>query len=525
MASRVPVTFTPAGVTVWVDEGVTVLDAARRAGVLIPATCGGRGICGSCGVRVREGSLAPPDDLERVGLARAPAGVRFACRARVSSPVTVSPIVARTISSSSAEVVTDENLVAGVDLGTTGVSAVIVGSASGREIGRASVPNAQQTWGADVLTRISAALSGSADELRRSAEESVIEALSGACGRAGVCLAGLERVVVVANTAMTSLLAGVDVKSLATAPFDVPAGIPRLLTSGAIVAKLPADCEILLVPAIAAFVGGDAAADLLAAGMLDAGDTAVLVDIGTNAEIAVASPLGLTVASAPAGPAFEGYGISCGGLLASGASTTFALRDGELDVAVDGGGEPLWLSGSGLVSLIALLRELGHITVDGLMVAEGPLAARFGEHDGIRAFFIGEADAAPFLLQTDVRAFQTAKAAVAAAIATSVKAARVKPRGISRFIVTGAFGGALELDWLIDLGVIPEDLGAVTEFLADAALLGAAQMAFDLELETRLDAAIAGSHHVELATDPAFTGAFVEHTRLEPFKLKHGLFS
>ncbi|MDP2234364.1 MAG: 2Fe-2S iron-sulfur cluster-binding protein, partial [Actinomycetota bacterium] len=56
MSEPVPVTFEPAGVTVWVRAGTSVLDAARLAGVEIVAPCGGRGVCGACGVRILAGT-------------------------------------------------------------------------------------------------------------------------------------------------------------------------------------------------------------------------------------------------------------------------------------------------------------------------------------------------------------------------------------------------------------------------------------------------------------------------------------
>lgn len=86
-------TFEPGGVVVLVEQGSTVLDAARSAGVNVPAPCGGRGVCGTCGVRVIAGALAESGPVERVSLARAPEDVRLACCARVERPVTVRPIL------------------------------------------------------------------------------------------------------------------------------------------------------------------------------------------------------------------------------------------------------------------------------------------------------------------------------------------------------------------------------------------------------------------------------------------------
>jgi phenol hydroxylase P5 protein len=50
------VTVEPAGVTVEVEEGQTILDAALRQGVYIPHACG-HGLCGTCKVDVLEGDV------------------------------------------------------------------------------------------------------------------------------------------------------------------------------------------------------------------------------------------------------------------------------------------------------------------------------------------------------------------------------------------------------------------------------------------------------------------------------------
>ena len=60
------VTFEPGDDHVWSFPAETLLDTARRAGVRIASICGGRGLCQSCVVRIREGPVEPPSqqDLE-----------------------------------------------------------------------------------------------------------------------------------------------------------------------------------------------------------------------------------------------------------------------------------------------------------------------------------------------------------------------------------------------------------------------------------------------------------------------------
>lgn len=52
---KLQVTYLPSGTVATVPEGTTVFHAAHWAGLPIDSTCGGRGTCGKCGVRVAEG--------------------------------------------------------------------------------------------------------------------------------------------------------------------------------------------------------------------------------------------------------------------------------------------------------------------------------------------------------------------------------------------------------------------------------------------------------------------------------------
>lgn len=523
MDARFPVTFAPSGVTVWVKDGSTVLEAARIAGIVIPAPCGGRGACGKCAIRIVDGHAAPPDDLERVGLARAPAGIRLACRTRVSGPMTVRPIVAGVATSSAGDdTVTDEEFFAGVDLGTTTVSAVIVGAVTGRELGRATVPNAQQSFGMDVVSRIAASLSGASVELRDLAESSMIDALNAACGAAGACLARVRRVVVAGNTGMTALASGVDVAGLATAPFEALAISNDAMVSPRLTPLLADGAEIHVARGLGGFVGGDVSVGLLASGLLSSDQDAVFVDIGTNAEVVVRSRGRIAYASVAAGPAFEGFGISSGGAAAPGAVTR--VHGGpDLRVDVIGGGRPEWFAGSGLISAISVLLQAGHLDASGLMRSEGPYSGRFDLDDsGVARFAFGPDASGPRLTQLDVRAFQTAKAAVAAGLVAVARSARLKAKRVERVVVAGTFGAALEIADLVALGVMPEDVADRLESLSDAALTGAATLAFDPTALADIDRFRVAAVRVELATDRAFTELFTRATALAPFTLKKG---
>src|SRR5207344_3214039 len=89
MQGKVQVTYQPSGKSVRVPAGTTLFNAAHWAGLPIESTCGGRGTCGKCGVRVLDGeaelSLADyrhlPEKLDD--------GWRLSCQCPINGPMTV----------------------------------------------------------------------------------------------------------------------------------------------------------------------------------------------------------------------------------------------------------------------------------------------------------------------------------------------------------------------------------------------------------------------------------------------------
>ncbi|WP_379129164.1 2Fe-2S iron-sulfur cluster-binding protein [Paenibacillus sp. sgz500958] len=85
--------FLPDGRSATVPSGVTVLEAARRAGLTISTRCGGKAGCLMCKVTVEiteEQSVRPPGEVERRKLGSLlQKGVRLACQTAILNDVTV----------------------------------------------------------------------------------------------------------------------------------------------------------------------------------------------------------------------------------------------------------------------------------------------------------------------------------------------------------------------------------------------------------------------------------------------------
>jgi uncharacterized 2Fe-2S/4Fe-4S cluster protein (DUF4445 family) len=82
------VTIMPEGLSVEVEKGSTLLDAANAAGITLKSSCGGQGTCGRCAVKVLEGTVNGGDG--NMSKAKRAEGYILACTAKVEDgPVTV----------------------------------------------------------------------------------------------------------------------------------------------------------------------------------------------------------------------------------------------------------------------------------------------------------------------------------------------------------------------------------------------------------------------------------------------------
>jgi len=84
------ITFQPSSKSIAVPPNTELLDAARQAGVEIEASCGGKGTCGKCVVRVVAGRVDASSSLGILSADMVAAGTVLACRTRVGdTPLTV----------------------------------------------------------------------------------------------------------------------------------------------------------------------------------------------------------------------------------------------------------------------------------------------------------------------------------------------------------------------------------------------------------------------------------------------------
>jgi uncharacterized 2Fe-2S/4Fe-4S cluster protein (DUF4445 family) len=84
-----------------------------------------------------------------------------------------------------------------------------------------------------------------------------------------------------------------------------------------------------------------------------------------------------------------------------------------------------------------------------------------------------------WLTQKDVRELQKAKGAIRAAVAVLMKNLGLVPADLKRVILTGSFGGQLDIEAVIGLGMIPDVSPAIVESIPNGAGMGAAMFLSD----------------------------------------------
>lgn len=517
------------GRTIRMEVGVgpcvrELLDATE---LRVRAACGGTGSCGACMVRLLAGDangLTVADYMKLTPAQRAQ-GMRLACQLRFKGDGEI--LVEHPARRSAWRSIPVENLApdgvglpdleehvygVAVDLGTTHIRVALWDCRGGRRIATRVGPNPQASFGADVLNRLGVVRVGleRGHQLAKMARVAVVQAvrdmLARDIGEVTPLLAEIGRVVVVGNTAMLALLTGQGGEALLDpenwqrpidcAPVDPLAWRAEWFMPNA---------EIIVAPPLAGFVGSDLSADLLATGLVEGPAGSLLLDVGTNTEIALWDGRQLHVTSVPGGPAFEGGGVRRGMSAEAGAIWRVRGReDGGFDCDVVGGGEARGFCGSGLVDAIAVLRSAGYLKPSGRFVAPpGP--------DG---FLLQAGNASTAIAGSDVDAFQRAKAAIAAATAVLLRRADIPWSGLRRVCVCGAFGRTLDIGHARQLGLLPPVDPALVELHGDAALAGCERVLLSMKGRALLGHAAANLNAVNMSLAEEYDDMYIAHLRL-----------
>ena len=518
----------------------TIFRLAAAIGVHVPTSCREQGKCRECLVEVERGGdlLSPPTDRE----AHLREGFRLSCQTRLvgeggevrchtlrrgamriedgSSGLAPAlcgdeqPLWKRSGGSFLRRGATAPLEVAApwglaIDLGTTTVVISLVDLETGRALATRSFENPQRFGGSDIMARISY----DGDHPGRLLQRVLLGYLRRAIEELPGEPASIVEIAIAGNPTMRDLLLGLDVHSLGQLPYrsvtehELERG-ERATTSVEIPAsrlRLPVDprAAVYALPVLGSHVGADAAACLLASGLADNDDIVMVMDIGTNTEVLLGNRERVLVASCPAGPAFEGGGVSCGVPGLEGAIERVRISAGRFAARVIGDGAPIGVCGSGLVDLLAELRRTG------LMNAQG-------RYDDADSFTLDERHSIE-LTERDVNELAQAKGANAAGALIVADRYGIELADVDRFVLAGGFGRHVDVAAARRIGLIPDLPDEKIVQVGNASLAGASMALVSATARERVERLAREVEHVELELHPRFFDYFVDGCQFEPF--------
>lgn len=470
-------------------KGESLLLLCKKAGISMETPCGGKGSCGKCKVKFTKNPPLPqPAERRSLTPEELRQGIRLACVAKPPGDCEVLvPGEKKPDAVGGAYDISWEYRLGGegsfivADIGTTTLVMERRRKCDGRIEAVYKEVNDQRTFGADVLSRMEASLSGRGKEL----SEMMVRQLEKGIGQLYDHGEKADFMVVAANTTMVHLLMDYSVEGLGRAPF-VPVSLDEIVT------KI-AGIRTYIMPGFSAFVGGDIGAGLY---MLDylkertgrkqveglKGDAFretdlerewnLFIDLGTNAELVLYRGNSGICCAAAAGPAFDG----------------------------DAG---TGIFGSDMIAVLAKLLEQGIVDKRGTLDdAHFETGASVAVEGGTIT-----------LSQKQIRNLQLAKAAVRSGIEVLLQKAGIGKEQIGHVFLAGGFGYYLDVRGAVQIGLLPVELENRTEACGNTALLGAAVYGYriltgvDRSLPVQLKA-------INLAEEKEFNESYVNHMDL-----------
>lgn len=389
-----------------------------------------------------------------------------------------------------------------VDMGTTKVAAYLVDIQEGQVMDSEGAMNGQAAYGEDVVSRIAYANESmqNAERLQAALCDTINTLVQTLSERNGLLPEQWVDAVLVGNTVIHHLFAGLPVRQLGMAPYVPAVTDPLVLEAGDMGLAIHPAAQVYLPSILAGYIGCDHVSALMAEAIPDAGDTVMLCDIGTNTEITLRHQGRMSCCSCASGPAFEGAHIRYGMRAARGAIDHVVIRDGMVHCSTIEQAKPIGLCGSGVLDALAQLLSAGVLSGPGGLDRNHALVESFGEE---RAVCL-DRDAPVFFTQSDVSVLQLAKGAIRAGIDILLENEGITHREVDRFILAGAFGTYIDPESAVATGMFPPWAIPVIRQVGNAAGRGAVQFLLSDSTKERALAIRDHMNYMELTAYPKF---------------------
>ncbi len=393
----------------------------------------------------------------------------------------------------------------GVDIGTTTIALSLVELESGVVENSLTLLNSQRQFGADVISRIQKAAEGFSGELQTCVRDDISRAV------ASLCLQKTDsviRMVIAGNTTMIHLLLGVRADSLALVPFNPVTNAKLELSTAELFGVFPVECDVTVLPSLGAYLGSDIIAGMLYCQMDRSLELSVLIDVGTNGEMALGCSEKILCTSTSAGPAFEGANISCGSGSVPGAIARFDIKEGQTFIKTIANESPIGICGSGVVDVVAVgLREK-------LIDPTGRMQVTGAAGDGLEIAKNNVGEAIRFT-QKDVREFQLAKAAVRSGLEILLHEYGCSWADVGQVFLAGGFGAKIDVENAIEVGMFPVELRGKIQAIGNSALGGCVTYLLYRQRRQAINLLIHASSIIDLSRKPEFNDLFMAQLQFE----------
>lgn len=417
---------------------------------------------------------------------------------------------------------------AAIDIGSTSLALYLYDLTSGLLVHEASGMNPQIRYGEDLMSRVSYVMlnKGGEERLTEEVRKTISTMIADACKKLEVDVAQVLELVLVGNPIMHHLFLGINPVELGQAPFTLAVKDWFEAPAGEFGMGLNPAARISLLPLVGGHVGADTTGAYLTQLDVMTGRSVLLVDIGTNAEIVLSHGGKVAACSSPTGPAFEGAEISAGVRATPGAiervridRETFQprfrvigseewLSDDQADIAEK---RVVGICGSGIFEVMVELASAGLIDAGGLFRPDVAPHRFVQEGQSWKYLLLDRPENPLYVKQTDVRAVQLAKAALAAGVNLLVD--YLECPAFDEVLLAGAFGTHLDSQYVADIGIIPMASAGQIRSVGNAAGMGAAMALYNQAEKARIIEAVMHIIKVETATEPKFQDYFVAAMR------------
>ncbi|MFH1269833.1 MAG: ASKHA domain-containing protein [Candidatus Omnitrophota bacterium] len=422
----------------------------------------------------------------------------------------------------------NKNFGVAFDIGTTTISAQLVDLNTKKVLGTKATYNKQASFGSDIITRIIYAKEQNGlEKLHHAVIDGMNQMVQELIREHNIDLNDVNCALCAGNTTMVHLLLRVDPTYIRREPYVSVANFTPTVRAAEAGIKINPRGLLSCVPGISSYVGGDVTAGVLSCGLDSAEDLSILIDIGTNGEIVLGNKEFLIAASASAGPAFEGSGVSCGMRSSRGAIQKAKIMPGDFKVTYNTLGEvkPRGICGSGYIDIIAQMLRAGLLDKDGKIKAIKHERVRKGEYgQEFVLAFKDEGDCASDIVITeaDIENIKRAKAAIYSATSALVRHMDLDFSAVKKIFIAGGFGTSIDVDNAVSIGLLPDLERSKFVFVGNSSLAGARQILLSYEAIKKADEIARKITYFELSVEPGYmdeymAALFFPHTDLAKF--------